>query len=148
MTFQRKFIKYWIPVILWMSIIMWMSTETFSSENTASVIGSLLRLLVPRISPQEIDLIHALMRKLSHVAEYFVLSLLLFRAFRGDSAASWYWRWSFFALVVVILWASLDEFHQSLVPTRTASMTDVGIDTAGGGIAQLLTILWRHYGKR
>jgi VanZ family protein len=88
------------------------------------------------------------MRKASHVAEYFLLSLLLFRAFRGDSAASWHWRWSFLALVIAFLWALLDEFHQSFVPARTASMTDVGIDTAGGGIAQLLTILWCHYGKR
>jgi VanZ family protein len=148
MTFQRKLIKYWIPVILWMSIIMWMSTETFSSENTASVIEPLLHLLVPRISPQDSDLVHFLMRKVSHVAEYFVLSLLLFRAFRGDSAPSWYWRWSFFALVIVVLWAFLDEFHQSFIPARTASLADVGIDTAGGGIAQLLTILWRYYGKR
>ena len=148
MTFKRKFIKYWIPVILWMSIIIWMSTETFSSENTVTVIGPLLRLLVPRISPQEIDFIHVLMRKASHVAEYLVLSLLLFRAFRGDSAVSWYWRWSFFALVIVFLFAFLDEFHQFLVPARTASMTDVGIDTASGGIAQVLTVLCYHYGKR
>jgi VanZ family protein len=148
MTIKRNFVKYWIPVILWMSIIIWMSTETFSPEHTASVIEPFFRLIVPRTSPQQINFIHALLRKVSHVAEYFVLSLLLFRAFRGDSAASWHWRWSFLALVIVILSAFLDEFHQSLVPTRTSAITDVAIDMAGGGIAQLLTILWHTPGKK
>jgi len=42
-----------------------------------------------------------------------------------------------------VLWAATDEFHQSLVPTRTASFMDVGIDTAGGILA-LFVIGWCH----
>ncbi|MGD0662387.1 MAG: VanZ family protein [Syntrophorhabdales bacterium] len=34
-----------------------------------------------------------------------------------------------------------DEFHQSFVATRTASITDVGIDTAGGVFAQVVGVL-------
>lgn len=148
MTFNRNFIKYWVPVIVWMSFIFWMSTETFSSQNTASVLEPVLRFFVPRISPQGIDLTHAFARKAGHITEYFILSLLWFRAFRGKSAASWNWQWSFFALVIVVFWAMLDEFHQSLVPTRTASTVDVVIDTAGGSLAQLVTILGHCFRKR
>lgn len=92
--------------------------------------------------------IHALIRKAGHVIEYFVLGLLLFRTFRGGSISSWNWRWSFFAVIVVVLWAASDEFHQSFVSTRTASAVDVGIDTAGGIFAQFAGALWHRYKKK
>ncbi len=125
-----------------------MSTETFSSRNTFSWIETLLRFLVPKISSQEMGLIHAFIRKAGHVIEYFILGLLLFRAFRGDLTGSWSWRWSFFAVIVVVLWAATDEFHQSFVPTRMASAVDVGIDTAGGILAQFVSVLWHTYRKK
>jgi len=148
MTFHRSFVKYWIPVILWMSVIFWMSSEAFSSQNTGSVLEPILRLLVPQISPQGVDLTHALVRKAGHITEYFILSLLLFRAFRGKSPSSWNWRWSFSALIIVVLWAGLDEFHQSFVPARSASAVDVGIDTAGGSLAQLVIFFEHHFRKK
>jgi VanZ family protein len=124
-----------------------MSTETFSTQNTFSLIETVLRFLVHEISSKEIGLIHALIRKAGHVIEYFILGLLLFRAFRGGSIASWNWRWSFFAVMVVVLWAASDEFHQSFVPTRRASLVDVGIDTAGGILAQFVSAWWQRYRK-
>ena len=148
MTFHRSFVKYWVPVILWMSFIFWMSSETFSSQNTASILEPVLRFLVPRISPQRIDLVHAFFRKAGHMIEYFILSLLLFRAFRGNSASSWNWKWPSLSLVILVLWAVLDEFHQSFVPTRTASAVDVGIDTAGGSLAQLVIFFEHRLRKR
>jgi len=143
----RNFIRYWAPVIFWMCLIFWMSTETFSSQNTFLWMQTLLHLLA-KISSQEMRLIHPFIRKAGHLIEYFILGLLLFRAFRGDLTVSWSWRWSFFALIVVVLWAATDEFHQSFVPTRTASVVDVGIDTAGGILAQFVSVLWHRYGKR
>lgn len=121
-----------------------MSTGTFSSPNTFSLVETVIRFLVPKISFQEVDLIHAFIRKSGHVIEYFILGLLLFRAFRGNSIASWNWRWSFYAVFVVVLWAASDEFHQSLIQTRTASIVDVAIDTVGGVLAQVVSVLWRY----
>jgi VanZ family protein len=141
----RKFIKYWLPIIFLMCFISWMSTETFSAENTSSVVEAVVTFLVPAISSQELNLVHALIRKAAHVTEYFIMGLLLFRAFRGDSNVPWKWRWASFALIVVILWAATDEFHQSFVPTRAASAVDIGIDTAGGMLAQLVSALWHRY---
>jgi VanZ family protein len=144
MTFNRKFIKYWIPVILWMWFIFWMSTETFSSQKTVSIIEPILHFLAPQISPQKIDLIHAFIRKIGHIAEYFILSIFLFRAFRDGSPVSWKWRWSIFAVIGVVLWAVSDEWHQSFVPTRTASVADVSIDIAGGILAQFASAFWHR----
>jgi VanZ family protein len=131
-----------------MAFIFWMSTETFSSENTASWLELFLSLIIPKISPQEFGLIHTVMRKAGHVIEYFILGLLLFRSFRGDSTSSWNWRWSLFAVMTISLGAIIDEFHQSFVLTRTASAVDVGIDIAGGILAQFIGVLWFRYRRK
>ena len=148
MTLKQNFIRYWLPVILGMGFVFWMSTETFSSRNTSSLVKTILYFLVPEISSPEVSLIHALLRKAAHVIEYFILGILLFRAFRGGSNESFNWRWSFFSITVVLLWAASDEFHQLFVPTRAASAVDVGIDTAGGMFGQLVSALRYLYRMR
>ncbi len=45
--------------------------------------------------------------------------------------------WALLAIVLVAGYASLDEFHQSFVPGRTAAVGDVLIDTSGGVAAQV-----------
>jgi len=94
-----NFIKFWFPVILWMGLIFWMSTGIFSSENTSHIILPLIDYLFPSISPHTEELIHGLIRKAGHVAEYFILGLFLFRAFRGESLQRWDLRWSIYAII-------------------------------------------------
>jgi VanZ family protein len=125
-----------------MLFIFWMSTGTFSSQNTSLIIEPLLRFFVPSISKEEIEIIHFAIRKLGHVSEYFVLGILLFRFFRGGSEEPLKLRWAFFSLLVVLVYAAGDEFHQSFVSTRTASPVDIGIDTFGGVLSQGASILW------
>jgi VanZ family protein len=141
MSFIRKF-KYWVPVLLWMSFIFWMSTGTFSAQNTSMIIEPILYFLMPSISPEKIAMIHGLMRKLGHVTEYFILGILLFRAFSSGSKKLRNLRWAFYSLLVVVLYAAGDEFHQLFIPTRTASLCDVGIDSLGGILSQGVSVLW------
>jgi VanZ family protein len=145
-AFDRH-IKYWLPVILWMGVIFWMSTETFSAQNTSLIIEPVLHFLMPGVSGQNIDIIHGLIRKFGHVTEYFILGLLLLRAFRAGSPKLWSWRWAFFAITVVLFYAVIDEFHQSFVSTRTASIVDIGIDIAGGIFSQAVCALLQHRGQ-
>ncbi len=139
--------KYWFPVILWMIVIFWMSTDAFSAKNTSSIIEPILRFLWPGISLRKINMIHGLVRKCGHIMEYFILGLLLFRSFRGSSIGSRPWCWAFFSIIVVVLYAASDEFHQSFVSTRTASIGDVGFDTTGGILAQVVSTI-RHRIRR
>ncbi len=145
MTFKQKFITYWLPVFLGMCLVFWISTETFSQRNTYSLAKAILGFLFPEISSREVGLIHEFVRKAGHVIEYFILGLLLFRAFRGGSNVSFNWRWSFSAVIVVVLWAASDEVHQFFVPARAASAVDVGIDTASGMLAQFVSALRHPY---
>ncbi len=140
---SHKFIKFWLPVILWLGVIFWMSTGMFSSERTSHIIGPLLHCLIPSISPQTETLMHGLIRKAGHIAEYFILGLFLFRAFRGESLQTWRLRWAVYTIIWVVLYALSDEFHQSFVATRTASIVDVSIDSAGGVLSQFVITLWK-----
>ena len=139
---MKRIFKYWSPVIFWMGFIFWMSTGTFSSDNTSAVIEPLLLLLMPWLSSQRLDVIHEIIRKCAHLTEYFVLGLLLFRAFRSGSSPSRMLRWTLSAGIVVLLYAASDEFHQSFVGSRTPALHDVVIDVAGGVLAQGAAILY------
>jgi VanZ family protein len=100
-----------------------------------------LQFLLPNLSAREVVLIHELTRKAAHLFEYFVLGLLLFRALHVPGA-EWKWRWCVLALGGVVVWALGDEFHQLFVATRESSITDVGIDAAGGILSQIVSTIW------
>jgi len=127
-----------------MAVIFWMSTGMFAAQNTALFIEPLIRLLMPWISHGTAKVIHGLVRKSGHVTEYFILGLLLFRAFRSGSDERRLWKWALASFLVAVVYATSDEFHQSFVPTRTASLVDVGIDATGALLAQLLAVC-RHF---
>ena len=135
----------WLLVILWLSFIFWMSTGMFSAQHTFLVVRLFKGFFFPHLAYGHVMPVHALVRKTAHVTEYFVLGLLLFRALGVGSARPCQWRWSVLALLGVLLCALSDELHQWFVPSRTASMVDVGIDTAGGILAQIASTLWYHY---
>jgi VanZ family protein len=99
-----------------MGVILWMSTETFSPGNTSFWAKRTLFLLFPGISSQQAEMVNIFLRRTGQVTGYFILGILLFRAFRGGSAGSWKWRWFGGDFIVVVLWAAIDEFHQSLFP--------------------------------
>ena len=118
-----------------------MSTGTFSSQNTSLIIEPLLRFLMPSITPENMSLTHDVIRKLAHLTEYFILGILLFRAFRSGAEKLQTLKWAFYSFLVVVLYAAGDEFHQSFEAGRTASLLDVGFDTFGGFLAQAVTIV-------
>lgn len=135
--------KYWLPVILWIGVIFVLSTSLFSAQHTSMVIEPILRFFKPSISQHQIDFIHFLVRKAAHTTEYFISGLLLFRAYKGDSSDQHRWRWALAAIATLFVIALTDEFHQSFVSVRTSSLTDVGIDTFGGTLAQVVNMLRR-----
>ncbi|TAN63393.1 hypothetical protein EPN18_02570 [bacterium] len=132
----KQNIKFWLPVILWMGFIFWMSTGIGSAQNTSLIIEPVLRFLVPGISPQELDMAHEVIRKCAHIFEYFILGFLLFRAFRRNSTEIRGWRWAFYSMIIVLIYAGSDECHQAFVSNRTPAIFDVGVDLIGGLLAQ------------
>ena len=131
------------PLLAWLAFIFYASTAALSASNTSRIIGPLLHWLFPAITEAQLLRAHFATRKLAHFSEYALLALLAARAF-STSTHTWLRRhWLTSALALVILYALLDEYHQSFIPARTGSIWDSMIDSAGGVTALLLLALWR-----
>jgi VanZ family protein len=130
----------WLLVLLWAAVMFNFSTDKFSAAHTSRFIVPFLQWLFPHASPDTIDTLHELVRKCAHVFEYSVLSILLFRAVQAP-AKGWTIRWAGIALLLTAIFAASDEFHQTFVPSRGASVWDVLLDTTAAAAAQFL--IWR-----
>jgi VanZ family protein len=126
----------WLPPVLWTAVVLSFSSDDFSAANTGRVLAPLLAWLLPGLTPHGIDVLHALIRKAAHVTEYAILAALWLRAFaRSGSVRAPASAW--LALAIAVACAIVDEAHQATVPSRTASVGDVLIDTAGAMLAVL-----------
>jgi VanZ family protein len=142
-------LRYWVPLALWMCLIFSASADTQSTARTSRFLEPFLRWLSPDISVEMIGLVRLAVRKSAHAVEYAILAWLVWRALRRptrNDRRPWSWRLAGSVLVLLILYAISDEWHQAFVPNRTGSVIDVCIDTAGGLIG--LTLIWLRYGRR
>ena len=134
-------LKPWLPAILWAIVISLASTDSLSSAHTSIVFLPLLHWLFPGASPEALERMHFFIRKSAHFTEYFVFSVLLLRPLRGEERG-WRLRWAIWALAIAAGYSALDEFHQSFVPSRTASPWDSLLDTTGAAAAQVVLGWW------
>lgn len=142
---RRTWLRVWRygPLLLWLAFIFFASTGEFSADNTSRIIRPLLLWLFPGISEEKVAFAHFLIRKAAHFTEYAVLAFLAARAFSTSSKDQLRRRWFFISLALIIICALTDEYHQSFVPSRTASIYDSLIDISGGLTMLLLYALWR-----
>lgn len=117
---MRQLLAHWLPVVAWMAVIFYFSSQSSlpSSPN---------------------PLIEVVTKKAAHATEYAILCLLLLRAFVK--------RWpldvrraAIVALLIVVIFAASDEFHQSFTPHRTPSPIDVLIDSSGAALATFVAL--------
>lgn len=139
----RSSLKYWLPVVLWMTLIFAGSGDSKSGNRSSRLIGPLVRFFVPDVSPDTLEMIILGVRKTAHLTEYTVLAILVWcarRQQRRGEYLTWRWRDARWALLICVLYAATDEWHQSFVPNREAAVHDVFIDAIGatGG----LVLVW------
>lgn len=80
------------------------------------------------------------LRKTGHFVGYATLSVLLFRSWRGTFprlSTRWCLQWATLAFACTALVASLDEFHQTFLPSRTGAFHDVVLDSTAALVAQI-----------
>ncbi len=142
---KHEVLKAWIAAILWLIVIAIESTAWLSSNNTSRILYPLLHFLFG-VDPVRFEGWHFYIRKSGHVVGYAILSILLFRAWRATLPAleniKWKARWANIAILGTAFVASLDEWHQSFIPSRTGRWQDVVLDTCAGIAAQILVLLW------
>jgi len=119
------------------------STNLGSSEHTFSLLYPLFHYLFG-VTHARYEVWNHAMRKTGHCVGYSVLTLLLFRAWRATvpvpRLVRWALPWATISFLMTALVASLDEWHQSYLPSRTGRWQDVVLDSCAALTAQV--ILW------
>ena len=72
---------------------------------------------------------------------------MLFLLYRRALALSGVKKSALTALVLSVLYAATDEWHQGFVADRNPSPVDVGIDALGAGIALGVQSIWKYRKK-
>jgi VanZ family protein len=125
----------------------------FSAGNTGSWLRPLFERVFGRLTDSSWDTLHFCIRKTGHFSGFglvcltFLRGWLLTLAARADfSISQWRTRSSLLAVFSTAVVASLDEWHQTFLPSRTGKVTDVGIDTSGALLACFLVwfFCWRR----
>jgi len=115
---NKDWLGRWLPVAIWMAVIFFLSAQ----RTLLNVSQHWLE-----------DLINSA----GHLTEYSILSFLLARAYNGTRARI------VIVVFVALLYALSDEWHQSFVPGRDASVIDLFVDALGTLIG---SVIWtrRH----
>jgi VanZ family protein len=88
-------------------------------------------------------------KKLGHVTGYALLAGAYLWGLTFRPPAVWLaqpprWQALLGALVLAALYGATDEYHQSFVPGRGATVIDVGIDTLGASLGLALALAWQR----
>ncbi len=120
----------WLTVMLWMGIIYYFSDQPNSAATTQQYFGDA----------------NLIARKVAHVSEFAILTLLLnwSISYSEMRKAKSFW---FVSALLAVCYAIFDEWHQEFVPGRSASAFDVLIDTGGIVFALLALYLGRIRSK-
>jgi VanZ family protein len=147
---QKEVLKVWIAAGLWLVLIAIESSNLLSAANTGRILYPILHFLFG-ITRAQFPIWHFYIRKTGHFVGYFVLSALLFRAWRltlpTRNPGVWAMRWATVAFFMSVLVASLDEWHQSFLSSRTAEVSDVVLDSCAALVAQLV-MFWFYSRNR
>jgi VanZ family protein len=132
------------PLLIWAALIFVGSTDILSAAHTGGFLTRPLHWLFPQASDATLKTFHFLLRKAGHFSEYAVLALFAARAFRTSPSAALRSRWFRVSFLLIVLYSLSDEYHQSFVPSRTASIFDSMIDSFGGLTALVLLAIRKN----
>jgi VanZ family protein len=128
-----------------MGLIAIESTAMLSSANTSRILYPIFHFLFG-VSPERFAVWHFYMRKTGHFVGYFTLSFLLFGSWRATlpeaGISRWALRWGWIAWLMTAFVATLDEWHQTFIPSRTGSVRDVLLDSTAALTAQIVLFIF------
>jgi VanZ family protein len=112
------FVRYQFPALLWAGFIFLISSIPYHR--------------LPKFA-------HLLNDKIVHAGTFFVLGLLMYRALAPlDAPKLFRWQRLVTAVIAVVIYGFLDEFHQAFVPGRSVDIRDATADAVGGILAAIV----------
>ncbi|GBE28406.1 vanZ like family protein [bacterium BMS3Bbin03] len=124
---KKRFFLYYLPAILYAGVIF--------------ALSSMKNLHIPDIGISWSD-------KIAHFMEYSIFSFFMVRAFYYGSSPENRKRNLWIAILLSLLYAASDEFHQIYVPGRTASVSDWMADSVGITLGYFLFFYWKKIEDR
>jgi len=96
------------------------------------------------VNLHDILILNFCLRKTGHFLGYGMLALLLLRGWRATLGVARVWlnRSLLLAWIGTAFVASMDEWHQSFIPSRTGSVRDVILDSTAGLVFLLIANWW------
>ncbi len=129
---KRRLIS-WLAVVLWLVIIFILSAQpVYKSNGLSKGIAERIVKAIEKVSPEKninIDIFNHYLRKTAHFLSYMILGILMMNVLKALGVKGK--KRIAIALVVCVLYAISDEFHQLFVPGRGAQVKDVVIDSVG-----------------
>jgi VanZ family protein len=146
---RPNLVRAWWPAAVWIGLIAFESTDFFSSANTGGMLYMLLTGLFGHIRFHEFEIFHHYLRKTGHFVGYGMLSVLLLRGWRAtlDHSNSQLGRTAIFSWLGTVFVATMDEWHQSYIPSRTGTWKDVVLDSCAGLVFLLVAYWWLRRGR-
>ena len=145
-----KLILSYLFVILWMIVIFLFSNangELSGSSSKGLISGSItivdntlvnLHLKNKPITELEreqlIEKLNIPIRKLAHFTEYLILCILWLNALSQSNIKHKY----IYAILISIIYACSDEYHQTFISNRAGQLFDVFIDSSGVIIGSII----------
>lgn len=129
---------WWFATLAWAAEIFCLSTATFGGSLSQSLLTGVLNSFHLSVSPYTLHILNAILRKFAHLAEYAILSVLLYESLRAQNGLRWQPRLASWCVVAAAAYSLTDEFHQAFSQGRGASLIDCGIDTIGAAVGALL----------
>lgn len=116
-----------------MGVIFYFSHQpgNVSGELSGGVIQTLETLLRIDLEPY-----HILIRKTAHLSVYLILGVFTLNTLLNFKCP--HTHALYIAIIICLIYAISDEFHQTFIPGRSGEIWDVFIDTLGASIGVLL----------
>lgn len=147
----RNVIKFTLVICCMLIIFMFSSDSgTASSKKSDSVIINLVEVISnKKVNNKDrdkyIEKYVFPVRKCAHFTIYLILGILVISLLSEYRVVNF--KTVLYALLIVVLYACSDEFHQLFVPGRSSEIRDVLIDSSGGFIGSYLYYLFRRRRK-
>ncbi len=134
---EGNLVVRWILVAVWAGVIFYLSSRSGLDFGDRSGLLGLIRGVLDSwqavLFGPDVDIVSPL----GHFCEYAVFGFLVTRALFPSLSVK---RSIAVAIVICVLYAFSDEWHQSFVPGRECDIADVAVDACGTALGAAIAV--------
>ena len=149
-TITKKQIVYAILIVIWMAVVFAFSNQVAekSSKTSGGITEEIVKIIVKepeKRTPQVIDMVETIVRKLAHFSIYTVGGFLMAGLVNTTNQTNK--KLILYAVLFTVIYACTDEIHQIFVDGRSGELRDVLIDTSGATLGTMIFLAIRKIGN-